>query len=80
MQLDEEIQVAQALTPLEPLKSERPADEEISDSEEVTSPEPSKSVESVGALADPLEPVNRVFFQVNDKVLFLGSQTCGLGI
>jgi phospholipid-binding lipoprotein MlaA len=70
LRFDVEIQVAQALTPLESLKSEGPADEEIQNSEEAISPEPSESVEPVGTLADPLEPANRVFFQVNDKFYF----------
>jgi len=70
LQFDVEIQGVQALTPLEPLKSEGPADEEIQNSEEAIPPEPSESAESVDTLADPLEPVNRVFFQVNDKFYF----------
>jgi phospholipid-binding lipoprotein MlaA len=70
LQLDVEIQAVQALTPLEPLKSEGPADEEIQNSEEAIPPEASESAESVDTLADPLEPVNRVFFQVNDKFYF----------
>jgi phospholipid-binding lipoprotein MlaA len=70
LQVDVEIQVVQALTPLEPLKSEGLADEEIKNSEEAIPPEPSESAESVDTIADPLEPVNRVFFQVNDKFYF----------
>jgi phospholipid-binding lipoprotein MlaA len=70
VQLDEEIYAALALKPLEPLKSEGPMDKKIENSEEAISPEPVESVESVGVLPDPLEPVNRVFFQVNDKFYF----------
>jgi phospholipid-binding lipoprotein MlaA len=70
LQVDEEIQVAEALTPLESLKSEEPADEEIQDSRIATPPEPSQSEESAESIADPLEPINRVFFHVNDKVYF----------
>jgi phospholipid-binding lipoprotein MlaA len=70
LRVDEEIQVAEALTPLESLKSEEPADEEIQDSRIATPPEPSQSEESAESIADPLEPINRVFFHVNDKVYF----------
>jgi phospholipid-binding lipoprotein MlaA len=70
LQFGEEIQVRQALTPLEPLKSEGPADEEIRNSEEATPPEPSQSEEPVDHLADPLEPINRAFFHFNDKFYF----------
>jgi len=45
-------------------------DEEIQDSEGVISPEPSKLEESMDTIADPLEPINRVFFHVNDKFYF----------
>src|SRR4030042_939502 len=33
-------------------------------------PAPSKAEESMEAIADPLEPVNRAFFQFNDKFYF----------
>jgi phospholipid-binding lipoprotein MlaA len=36
----------------------------------VTSSESSTFEESEGSIPDPLEPVNRVFFQVNDKLYF----------
>jgi phospholipid-binding lipoprotein MlaA len=40
------------------------------ESETVIPPGPSRSEESVGTIADPLEPINRVFFHVNDKFYF----------
>ena len=54
----------------DPSTSGSPLKEAVRSEVPLTSPEPSKLEEPEETLADPLEPVNRVFFIVNDKLYF----------
>jgi phospholipid-binding lipoprotein MlaA len=64
------VEPSTSFDPTEASTSFEQDDEPVQDSVENTPPEPPQSEESSETIADPLEPVNRTFFQFNDKLYF----------